>query len=75
LTSEDFKNGFAEPESFTWGEEDSLKIDNSLLSGKTTFEFTTLISKKTGVWKTYDSSGKIVSKTNYKNGIKKAANK
>jgi antitoxin component YwqK of YwqJK toxin-antitoxin module len=75
LTSRDYQNGFAEPESFTWGEEDFLKIDNDVISGKTKFEFTTLVSKKTGVWKTYDSTGKIVSKTNYKRGMKTSASK
>jgi antitoxin component YwqK of YwqJK toxin-antitoxin module len=67
LTSEDYKKGFAETESFSWGEHDSLKINNTIFSGKTKFECTTLISKKTGVWETYDSTGKLISRKDCKN--------
>jgi antitoxin component YwqK of YwqJK toxin-antitoxin module len=65
LTSEDYQNGFAEPDSFSWGEHDSLRIGNTLFLGQTKTEFTTLISKKTGVWKTYDSTGKLICRKNY----------
>ena len=66
LTTEDYKKGFAETESFLWGENDSLRIDNTLFLGKTRCEFTTLISKKTGVWESYDSTGKLISRKDYK---------
>ena len=44
---------FAETEMFSWGENDSLRVDNTIFYGKTTFEFPSLISKKTGVWETF----------------------
>ena len=75
LTSGDYQKGFAETESFSWGENDSLKINNIVLSGHTKFEFPTLISKKDGVWETYDSTGKIISRKNYKPASKRSDEK
>ena len=66
LTPEDYQKGFAEIESFSWGENDSFRINNIIFLGLTKFEFTTLISRKTGVWKTYDYTGKLISRKNYK---------
>lgn len=67
LTFEDYKSGFAETESFMWGESDSLQIGNTIFFGKTVSEFATLVSRKTGVWKTYDSTGKLISRKKYEN--------
>ncbi|HET6999934.1 MAG TPA: hypothetical protein VFI33_01410 [Puia sp.] len=67
LTSEDYQKGFAVTELFSWGESDSLRINNTIFSGQTKFEFATLISKKTGVWESYDSTGKLILRKNYKN--------
>ncbi len=75
LTSGDYQKGFAETESFSWGENDSLKIDNTVLSGYTKFEFPTFISKKNGVWETYDSTGKIISRKNYNPAPKRSDEK
>jgi hypothetical protein len=67
MTSEDYKKGFADTESFEWGETDSLEINDTLFTGKTKLEFATFISKETGVWKTYDSKGKLILRKKYKN--------
>ncbi len=67
LTFEDYKNGLAETESFEWGEKDYLQIDNTIFTGKTKFELASLISKKIGIWKTYDSVGKLILRKKYKN--------
>jgi antitoxin component YwqK of YwqJK toxin-antitoxin module len=67
LTLENYKNGFAETESLVWGETDSLEINNTIFFGKTKFEFATFISKKTGVWKIYDYTGKLILRKKYKN--------
>ena len=67
LTDDDYQKGVAISESFSWGENDSLRISNTLFLGKTRIEFATLISTKTGVWEFYDSTGKLISRKKYKN--------
>jgi antitoxin component YwqK of YwqJK toxin-antitoxin module len=59
LTTKDYQNGFAQSETFTWGELSSKTLYDGLLEGQTRFTTTTLISSKTGIWKTYDSSGEV----------------
>lgn len=75
LTPGDYQKGFAETDSFSWGENDAFKINNIVFSGKTKFEFPSLISKKTGVWETYDSTGKLISRKNYKPAPKRSDEK
>ncbi len=71
LTTKDYQNGFAQSESFTWGELSSRTLYDNLLEGQTRFTTTTLISSKTGKWKTYDSSGKVRDKrlTDFENTV------
>ena len=66
LTSEDYQKGFAERELFSWGKNDSLRNNNTIFYGQTKFEFAALISKKTGVWESYDSTEMLISRKNYK---------
>lgn len=65
LTAEDYKNGFVETERFTWDDIDFSKVQDSFQTGNKSFEAPTLISKRIGIWKTYDSTGKIISAINY----------
>ncbi len=51
-----------ESEYFSWGEKepnDTFSYNGVIYGGTTKFTTATLISKKTGKWKTFDSSGKI----------------
>lgn len=72
-TNEDYKKDFAkpeyvlnyEPEYFWWGERepyDTIFENGVRYGGPTLLTSSTLISKKTGKWKTYDFSGKLRNK-------------
>ncbi len=71
LTTKDRQNGFAQTETFTWGELSSKILYDNLLDGQTRFTTTTFVSKKTGIWKTLDSSGNIRDKrlTDFENTV------
>jgi hypothetical protein len=71
VTTKDRQNSFAQSETFTWGELGSKILYDNLLEGQTRFTITTFVSKKTGVWKTFDSSGNLRDKrlTDFENTV------
>jgi antitoxin component YwqK of YwqJK toxin-antitoxin module len=66
LTKEDYERSFAAKETLSWGEPvDTTNRPSNTGYYPASHTFTYLVSSKTGIWKQYDTNGKLIRRINY----------